>query len=181
MLFASGMFEEIQFPQFQDLCEVREEAERKRFLMEEAYPLWSFVTVRCHGWPKQSPSRKATCNITCWRNWELREKSFEMFARSCSIHVCLTIGQFESLKLETKFILFTCLTVMNTLTWIVCVRIVITWLKRWKVVRRTHADSCLVESLGKTSKQWKNHGNMLKYNHTCLPRLCLIQACFKRR
>ena len=95
---------------------------------------WMFhnLSKRCH-WHVWCFSN------TCWRNWELREKSFEMFARSCSIPVCLTIGQFESLKLETKFILFTCLTVMNSLTWIVCARIVITWLKRWKVVRRTHA------------------------------------------
>jgi len=36
-------------------------------------------------------------------------------------------------------VLFTCLTVMNSATWIVCARIMLTWLKRWKVVRRTHA------------------------------------------
>ena len=63
----------------------------------------------------------------------------------------------ESLKLETNFVLFTCSTVMNTLTWIVCARIVITWLKRWKVVRRTHA----------WWKVWEKHPNSGKTMETC--------------
>ena len=63
----------------------------------------------------------------------------------------------ESLKFETKFILFTCSTVMNSLTWIVCARIVITWLKRWKVVRRTHA----------WWKVWEKHPNSGKTMETC--------------